>query len=82
MTLHRSMLGLVLRRPGLLPALLALAWSARPIGWYRRPPFLPLPDRGYLAWRMETAYGDAAASPPFGEAARYLAWSLRMRRRR
>ena len=31
---------------------------ARP-GWWRRPPFLPLPAPDYLRFRMETAYGGA-----------------------
>ena len=31
-----------------------------------RPPFLPLPDREYLRWRMYTAYADEAAVPPAG----------------
>jgi hypothetical protein len=29
-----------------------------PYGWYRRLPFLPLPPRPYLAWRLQTAYGQ------------------------
>jgi hypothetical protein len=28
-------------------------------GWWRRRPFLPLPDPGYLRFRLETAYGGA-----------------------
>lgn len=80
MGLYGSMLKVVIRRPWLLPSLLGLAWSARAIGWYRRPPFLPLPPAGYLRWRMETAYGDPDADPPVREAARYLTWASRMRR--
>jgi hypothetical protein len=48
--------------------------------WYLRPPFLPVPPRAYVDWRMETAYGDARANPPVGELLRYLAWSARLRR--
>ncbi|MEX0856107.1 MAG: hypothetical protein WD056_00930 [Gemmatimonadota bacterium] len=82
MGLHRAMAGLVLRHPTLIPALLALAWASRPEGWYRRFPFLPIPDAAYLRWRMETAYGDPAATPPARDAARYLHWTSQMRRRR
>ena len=35
---------------------------ARP-GWWRRPPFLPLPPADYLRFRMETAYGGAGDQP-------------------
>lgn len=30
---------------------------ARP-GWWRRAPFLPLPDRCYLGFRLQTMYGS------------------------
>lgn len=29
-------------------------------GWWRRPPFLPLPSRRYLKFRLDTAYGEVA----------------------
>jgi hypothetical protein len=48
--------------------------------WYSRAPFLPLPPRSYVAWRMETAYGDARAVPTDVELERYVLWSVRMRR--
>lgn len=48
--------------------------------WYALPPFLPIPPRSYMEWRMETAYGDAPESLTGGEMERYLAWSSRMRR--
>lgn len=78
--MYRTMIGLALRRPGLVPALLGLAWAARRRDWLRRPPFLPLPPRSYLAWRLDTAYGDPRATPPADEVARYLRWARRMRR--
>jgi hypothetical protein len=31
--------------------------------WYAAP-FLPVPDREYLRWRMYTAYGEENAVPP------------------
>lgn len=78
--MYKTMVGLVLRRPTLLPALLGFAWAARRRGWYRRPPFLPVPPSRYLRWRMDTAYGSDDAAPPPQEAARYLRWARRMRR--
>lgn len=44
-------------------------------GWWRRPPFLPLPDPDYLRFRMETAYGGAGDRPPEPDDLRtYLRW--------
>lgn len=81
MGIYRSMLALALRRPGTVPAILGLTWVARRRGWYRRFPFLPLPPRSYLRWRMDTAYGEADIAPPLDDTARYLNWARRMRRR-
>lgn len=80
MRLHRRMLGLVVRRPWLLPEVVGAAWAFRRRNWYRTFPFLPLPSRLYLRWRMETAYGDPNAVPPYGELERYLRWARAMRR--
>lgn len=61
-------------RPRLALDLLRLAWSFRARGWYRRPPFLPLPPREYIRWRMFTAYGDEAAVPPVDDIVRFARW--------
>lgn len=74
------MIGIALRRPWIIPHVVGAAWAMRARRWYARPPFLPLPPRTYVDWRMETAYGDAHASPPAEELVRYLAWSARLRR--
>lgn len=79
MGLYRRMAGLALRRPGVIPHLAGAAWAFRARGWYRRPPFLPLPSRAYLRWRMETAYGDPDAVPTDDELERFLRWGSRMR---
>jgi len=73
-------LRLALMKPWRIPALLGLAWSFRARGWYARPPFLPLPPREYMRWRMDTAYGDPDATPPADEFERYVVWAARMRR--
>jgi hypothetical protein len=66
------------RRAALNPALavdlLRVAWRFRRRGWYRRFPFLPLPSRDYVRWRMYTAYGDANAVPPAEDVIRYARW--------
>lgn len=75
------MVELALRRPRAIPHLLRAAWAFRARHWYRRPPFLPLPPRSYLRWRLDTAYGDPDAVPPPDDLVRYLAWGTEMRRR-
>jgi hypothetical protein len=61
-------------RPRLAVDLLRTAWAFRRRGWYLRPPFLPLPDRTYLQWRMYTAYADEHAVPPPDDVVRFARW--------
>lgn len=74
------MVRLVLGRPRSLFWLAGAAWRFRSRDWYRRAPFLPLPPAGYLAWRLDTAYGAGDRLPDSDEIRRYLAWSEWMRR--
>jgi len=78
----RLILQLALRlAPHPVRALRALraGWSFRARGWLRTPPFLPLPPRDYIEWRLYTAYGAAGAPTP-PEVERYLRWVDRMRK--
>lgn len=61
-------------RPRLALDLIAAAWAFRRRGWWASPPFLPLPDRAYLRWRMYTAYGDEDAIPPLRDVERFARW--------
>lgn len=62
---HPSLWGVALRQVRVL---------ARP-GWWRRRPFLPLPDRHYLRFRIVTAYGgDGTAAPQPADLLTYLEW--------
>lgn len=60
--------------PRLAIDLLRTAWVFRRREWWRHAPFLPLPDRSYLAWRMYTAYGDDTAVPPAIDVIRFARW--------
>jgi len=60
--------------PRLAVDLVRLTWSFRARDWFRRPPFLPLPPREYMRWRMFTAYGDEAAVPPVEDVVRFARW--------
>jgi hypothetical protein len=67
------------RRPRLWPTVIAQAGRfARP-RWWRRPPFLPVPDREYLRHRLETQYGRDGEPEP-GDVVTYLEWCRQMRR--
>ncbi|HET9710110.1 MAG TPA: hypothetical protein VFP39_17540 [Gemmatimonadales bacterium] len=61
-------------RPRLAVDLLRLTWSFRARDWYRHAPFLPLPPREYVRWRMFTAYGDEDAVPPIEDVVRFARW--------
>jgi hypothetical protein len=64
----------VLVRPKLwLPALGAVRRLAAP-GWWRRRPFLPLPDGRLWGFRMVTAYGRSDAAPDADDVVSYLEW--------
>lgn len=73
-----AILGAAVRRPVILLSMLRAASRFRARGWWKRPPFLPLPPREYLEWRFHTAYGDDGRAPTAGEVERYLAWANRM----
>lgn len=45
-----------------------------PNGWWRRPPFLPLPPAGLAGFRAETMYGDPAAEPSRSDVIVWLEW--------
>lgn len=65
------------RHPSTGAALARVAWRFRRRGWWRRAPWLPLPSRDYVRWRMHTAYGDADIVPPPGDVERYARWAVR-----
>ncbi len=69
-----GMARVVLRRPPLwFAALAALRRMAAP-GWWRRSPFLPVPDPRLWDFRMVTAYGRADADPQPSDVISYLQW--------
>jgi hypothetical protein len=45
---------------------------ARP-GWWRRRPYLPLPDPDYVRFRLLTAYGSGG-EPTAADVVAYLRW--------
>ncbi len=68
------MIGAVVRRPRLWSTALRQWVRLTPRGWWHRPPFLPVPDRHYLDFRMQTQYGDARHRPATRDVISYLTW--------
>ena len=60
--------------PRLALDLLRAGWAFRGREWWRSAPFLPLPDRTYLRWRMYTAYASEDAVPPVEDVIRFARW--------
>jgi hypothetical protein len=63
--------------PPLARDLLTVAWRFRRRDWIQRVPFLPLPSKTYVSWRMYTAFGDYRAVPSVGDVVRYARWARR-----
>jgi hypothetical protein len=64
---------LVVARPALWRTALRQAQRLARPAWWRRPPFLPLPDPAYLQFRFETQYGTEARPDP-RDLVTYLEW--------
>lgn len=64
----------VLVRPGLWAVALRELRRMSAPGWWRRPPFLPLPDRAYLRFRLVTQYGDPEHAPEPADLVAFLTW--------
>lgn len=65
------------RRPGLWPTAVGQARRLRRRRWWARPPFLPVPDRDWLRFRLETQYGDPAHPPVAADVVTWLEWARR-----
>lgn len=63
----------LVQRPSLWATALVQARRLVPAGWWRRRPFLPVPDAAYLRFRMETQYGSGQAARP-DDVITYLHW--------
>ncbi|HEY4375699.1 MAG TPA: hypothetical protein VGM93_01010 [Acidimicrobiales bacterium] len=63
----------VLWRPRLWPTAVGQARRLARPGWWRRPPFLPLPDPDYVRFRLQTAYGSGG-TPAGEDLVAYLKW--------
>ena len=69
-----ALAGRAITSPRLALDLVKTGWAFRRRRWWATVPFLPVPDRTYLRWRMFTAYGDEAAVPPVEDVIRFARW--------
>jgi hypothetical protein len=75
-----TMFAAMVRRPSLWIVAVVQVFRLAPNGWWRRVPFLPLPDKRYMRFRMETQYGDAMHRPEGNDVVTYLSWCRAYRR--
>ena len=73
-----ALVGRALINPLVARDLLSMSWAFRRRGWWRVPPFLPIPDSTYLEWRVHTAYGDERDVPPVEDVLRFARWRRRI----
>ena len=65
----------MLRHPSLWATAIRQLFRLAPSGWWRRAPFLPLPDPAYLRFRLITAYGGSGSTDPLpADLVTYLHW--------
>jgi hypothetical protein len=76
-----SILGAVIVRPLLWSTAIAQAFRLVPRGWWRTSPFLPVPSRDYMEFRLVTQYGGghgvARGSIRSEDVVAYLRWCRR-----
>jgi len=65
----------VVRHPGDGFVVATAAWRLRRRGWWRTPPFLPLPDDRYWEFRLATATGSSDGVVSVEEAVAAARWS-------
>lgn len=51
----------------ILKTLMSYGWAVRRKNWWRRFPFIPIPPRRWILWRMETAWGIDAQNPKWAD---------------
>jgi hypothetical protein len=69
-----SMMRVMIRRPTLWPEAARALVAFTPRSWWRRFPFLPIPRRAYLRWRLQTAYGSSDIAPDPVDLVHFLEW--------
>jgi hypothetical protein len=69
----------VVFRPPLWGAALGATVALARRDWWRRAPFLPLPEEEFIRWRVATAYGSDEQKIAPNDLVSYLEWRKRQR---
>jgi hypothetical protein len=64
--------GGLVKEPALWPTAMRQAGRMSRPEWWRRAPFVPVPDPAYLRFRLDTQYGAAPPDPE--DLVTYLRW--------
>jgi hypothetical protein len=78
--IQQTHLRAVLRHPALWATAVRQMFVLAAPGWWRRSPFLPLPDPEYLRFRLLTQYGDPEHPIEPDDLVAYLRWCRSYRR--
>ncbi|MCP4305269.1 MAG: hypothetical protein GY788_10420 [bacterium] len=68
------------RRPDLWVEGVRTLFAVSRRNWWRKAPFLPIPDQPYADWRLATAQGDVDSPLPAGDLILYLEWRKKQHR--
>jgi hypothetical protein len=72
--LVRTGLGATMTRPRLWSTAVRVAGRTARRGWWRRPPWMPIPSADYVRFRLSTQYGEAEVEPTADDIVHYLEW--------
>lgn len=64
----------VVARPRLWPTAARQWRRTLPEGWWRRAPYLPVPDRDYVRFRLTTHQGGSDGPVRAADVVHYLQW--------
>jgi len=72
-------ISMLIRHPGLWVEAVRTLFAMSARHWWRRYPFVPIPDGALLRWRAQTAYGVPDRSVVGKDLVSFLAWRKRQR---
>lgn len=72
-------LAAVAARPDLWPTAVGAVFAFARRNWWKRAPFLPIPDPRVMEWRVTTAYGHADMTLADEDLLSYLRWRRQVR---
>lgn len=64
----------VVIRPWLWVTAVGATFALTPRHWWKRRPYLPIPDGEVVRWRKATAYGSSSKDMTVSDVLSYLEW--------